>query len=836
MRQVVKKLSPSEIDYLAYNLKDIDSKFARFSGIWNWYSVPSRWRKSLGIPAYLLWQKRQRSQSDLVQAGRYMLEVGLEKEPAFEHLLCAVLGELKNFEKDSEAVGMASRLGMEFLRFQSRGSPRHLLGVVELGFRVVVEYFNRATKPVAPFEFTLELFREAMELSKTQFWLLECRKVVVLGRILHYRFKELSEEDPSLDFTFQQFADIWKLLPVGRPFRASSIEVVVTMALLTMSRRLPTARWKDSLKLLAWVLEQYLYGFTDTLPDVENIHVASQDLIDDGFNAISLTPISEAMCLMHIADVVRLTASDCHNRPGILAVSLDMYLRNLRQPSQHYSSSRTEEDLSWSLTCSEERNGFVQAILSAVQWTLFGSRPIFEPPSIMIFQYRATKPTKGMASFSHACFLHYYITWVSWLSMANDSDTLPEDASSSSDESSQPPSWPTNLSTVPENDQAIANVLHLRSTLMPGIEIVLQNEGHDFFSLPLQSKTIRAYIRSLASEVRELESSLSTLSTQLIHQHSDDIYWNARDVQLNKRIDKLKANTPYIASLGPLQALVSRGPERCLELVEASRSLFWSRLLRLRVSFHGLPDPIARELGEVAQRLDKCKAQSTMSVSKEETQEQFDLEWKFSRLLRDARQIPGFENFLKPKAYDELVSAASEGPVIILVGSDSTYAAVTLQTSGVDAVFLPGLRSRVLDQLIVGLNRAMGGARLAIQQGVEVAHGIEDETERAIKTKSAEPQTYDALLKEIWKLIVKPIFDSLGFTSVVSVFPSLRYVSTHDFGRTQKTTFENEFGGVQLENLHFCRSTQLVQDLGPLPRNVSQLMPYLLIRRPLRRS
>ena len=335
---------------------------------------------------------------------------------------------------------------------------------------------------------------------------------------------------------------------VGRPFRASSTEVVVTMALLSMLRHLPTTRWKDSLKLLAWVLEQYIYRFTDTLPDVENISVASQDLIDGGLNVIPFTPISEAMCLMHIADVVRLTISDCHNRPGILAVSLDMYCRNLRHPLHHYTPSRTEEDLSWSLACSEERNGLVQAILSAVQWSLSGIRPIFEPPSIMIFQYRVTRPTKGVASFSHSCFLHYYITWVSQLSMANDSDTSSEESSSPSDvvNSSHLPSWPTNLSSTPEGDQAIAKVTHLRSTLMPGIEKVLQNEGHDFFSLPLQSKTIRAYIRSLASEVRKLESDLSALSTKLIQQHSDDIYWDARDVQLNKRINKLKTNTPHI--------------------------------------------------------------------------------------------------------------------------------------------------------------------------------------------------------------------------------------------------------------------------------------------------
>jgi len=82
----------------------------------------------------------------------------------------------------------------------------------------------------------------------------------------------------------------------------------------------------------------------------------------------------------------------------------------------------------------------------------------------------------------------------------------------------------------------------------------------------------------------------------------------------------------------------------------------------------------------------------------------------------------------------------------------------------------------------------MGGARLAIQHGVKFANGIEDETERAIKTKTVEPQTYGALLKEIWNLIVKPIFDSLGFTSVVRVhlFPHYDMYELAAFGSSDE--------------------------------------------------
>jgi len=87
---------------------------------------------------------------------------------------------------------------------------------------VVVEYFNHSTTvtPVASFEFALELFREAMELSKIQCqWNVESSWSDITLPV--------SEEDLSLDFTIQQFADIWKLLCVGRPFRASSTKVVV---------------------------------------------------------------------------------------------------------------------------------------------------------------------------------------------------------------------------------------------------------------------------------------------------------------------------------------------------------------------------------------------------------------------------------------------------------------------------------------------------------------------------------------------------------------------------------------------------------------------------------
>ncbi|KAF8951200.1 CHAT domain-containing protein [Flammula alnicola] len=202
-------------------------------------------------------------------------------------------------------------------------------------------------------------------------------------------------------------------------------------------------------------------------------------------------------------------------------------------------------------------------------------------------------------------------------------------------------------------------------------------------------------MRNIDHEVRDIEATTSNLSERLIRQSAEDVYWDPKDIQLNTRIDKLKVNTPFLAQIGPLQALLSRGPERCLELVESSRALFWTRLLRLQTSFEGLPDELAHRLETVTHELEECKSQTVVSASKEEMKKQFELEGVFAHLLAKARQQPGFENFLKPKTYEMLMEASVGGPIVILLGNNSIYAALIVRNSG----------------MVAGLNKASKTAR-----------------------------------------------------------------------------------------------------------------------------
>lgn len=366
----------------------------------------------------------------------------------------------------------------------------------------------------------------------------------------------------------------------------------------------------------------------------------------------------------------------------------------------------------------------------------------------------------------------------------------------------------------------------LRSAVFPGIETVIYNERHEFFKMPLEARTIKAMMRNMEENVRSNESDLSHISERIVHVSSEAVYWDPKEVQLGTRIAKMKGgSSPYLARIAPLQALLSRGPEQCLELIESSRTHFWTRLLRLQTTFEGLPETLARQLEDTAHELDACKSQSIASVSKQDMRWQFELESKFSRLLGDARKIPGFGNLLRPKGYEELLEASVGGPVIVLMG-DTTYAALVVTTKGVNSVFLPDLTSTCLSGLQSGLNRENATARGSLREQVDDG---ELEIGRGGRPKERpQPPSYEPFLARLWDLVVKPIFEFMGFLSSVCIHSS-KTSTTHPFERRYplRQIPAQGYGGVQQADLRFYHFTQLEVGLGPKRWNPFPNMSYL---------
>ena len=130
---------------------------------------------------------------------------------------------------------------------------------------------------------------------------------------------------------------------------------------------------------------------------------------------------------------------------------------------------------------------------------------------------------------------------------------------------------------------------------------------------------------------------------------------------------------------------VGRGQlEDAIQVLERGRALIWSELRALRASINQLPvnSPLAKELAAVNRELEKLTmsiAPSTVMNNKDgredgEGTDKFGrlvvshrkLLAKRSELVSQIQAIPGFEDFMKMRSFDDLRSAAASGPVIII--------------------------------------------------------------------------------------------------------------------------------------------------------------------------
>ena len=768
-------LSPDDLKYFSDHPSELDRLFKRSRRLENTpYAEPvADWKKSPGVIAYLLTQTGQ-SHADTKRAARQMLEVNLKYEPGYTQLLHRLVGDLRrDYETDDEGLGISSTLIKQFLGAQKRGTSMHFTGTVELATNYLMEYLSRPRR-TALLALSLELFREAVESRGDESWFVEARKVVILGNILHKRLKYFAESEELLTETIDLFITLWDTLPVGRPFCVSTLEMIAVTALLYLSRYLEFEEWIDALKLLQTGLDLHINGLDDaeleSLDTVKNITSTLEPVLSCiNFGSSGFT--SKTLCLFHVSDMWRSIALDICRHPGYLELSAEMYRRSLRL--QLGDTLPNEDNLR---SCRDsDKEGLIQALTCLAQPNSVGtSAPRFGEVPLSIFRYQATRLTKESEPtlYRHNCVLRYHPTKVSYLPQVFEesapSSPAPE-CSSTPPGMPQIPAWPNDLMAPPPSSQISLKTHSItHSAIFPGIEKVLYNEGDEFFKMPLELRTIKALIRSTEEDVHTYEYDFSYLSEKVAHQFSQVVYMDPREVQLSTRIAKMKhGSSPYFARFSPLQALLSRGPERCLELIESSRTLFWTRLLRLQATFDGLPEDLARELEDTAHKLDSCKSQSVVSVSKEDMKWQFELEARFDHLLSNARKIPGFENLLRPKGYEDLLQASVGGPVIVLMGINSTYAALVITAKGVNSVFLPDLTSISLEKLTRGLNQANSLVRGSIQQQAD--DGKPDDG-RGIMPIGMSVPSYESFLRGLWNLVVKPIFEFMGFLSSVRTY------------------------------------------------------------------
>ncbi|WP_051793598.1 CHAT domain-containing protein [Kibdelosporangium aridum] len=136
-------------------------------------------------------------------------------------------------------------------------------------------------------------------------------------------------------------------------------------------------------------------------------------------------------------------------------------------------------------------------------------------------------------------------------------------------------------------------------------------------------------------------------------------------------------------------ALNAGDPERALALLEHGRGVLFAQALENRDELTELREQRPDLADEVAQIRERLANWSTGNAADADEQHALTVRW--DQLTTDIRALPGFAHFLLPPPADELLAAATDGPVVLFSISDFRSDALVLTPGGVEVVRLPGV-------------------------------------------------------------------------------------------------------------------------------------------------
>jgi tetratricopeptide (TPR) repeat protein len=223
-----------------------------------------------------------------------------------------------------------------------------------------------------------------------------------------------------------------------------------------------------------------------------------------------------------------------------------------------------------------------------------------------------------------------------------------------------------------------------------------------------------------------------------------------------------------IAREGAAVAICAKRYDLALEWLEQGRSIVWNQTLQLRTPFDNLfsvKPSLANTLREIANKLKTAGSRSPNSTTptndsdtlEDAAQKHRRLAEQYDQLVNEARRIPGFESFLRPKKASELIGAARTGPVVIInVHAHQGDALVLLpHQTEIKHVPLPQLSEEGVTKVRAELERSLQ------------KHGIRNRGVRRVPA-AQEEDGFERALSTLWMDIVKPVLDSLRYTVCVA--------------------------------------------------------------------
>uniref|UniRef100_A0A8H7Y5V6 CHAT domain-containing protein n=1 Tax=Psilocybe cubensis TaxID=181762 RepID=A0A8H7Y5V6_PSICU len=281
-----------------------------------------------------------------------------------------------------------------------------------------------------------------------------------------------------------------------------------------------------------------------------------------------------------------------------------------------------------------------------------------------------------------------------------------------------------------------------------------------------------------------------------------------------KRQNILRSVSDGLARKAAQSAISRAHLDQAVMLLEEGRGVFWSQILRLRSPLDKLQikaPELADKLKTVASELERGSYRSNVNIPDFESKISLEREAsRFRRLDEDwrncveqARNLEGFEDFLKTPGLASLKAAALNTPIVFLLPNEQHSDCLILTSSGIHHLSLKDVSLKILRNLVdlVDYNamRTTASRSLSNQTGVEtsveevlntVAEELDITRDRSAGAFSRRPRRtrpspnaiFAYVLKILWFDVVKPVIDFLGFQkSDVDDLPILQWCPTGIF-------------------------------------------------------
>ncbi|KAG9090580.1 hypothetical protein FS749_000443 [Ceratobasidium sp. UAMH 11750] len=226
--------------------------------------------------------------------------------------------------------------------------------------------------------------------------------------------------------------------------------------------------------------------------------------------------------------------------------------------------------------------------------------------------------------------------------------------------------------------------------------------------------------------------------------------------------------------------------DTALEWLEGGRSIVWTQMLQLRTPLDRLRAADATLAGEL-ERVSKALNTSHEAMSEagitlgaptmeQSSRLQRSLAVEWDELVGRARQILGFQDFLKPKKITELTQAADSGAVVIINVHRHRCDALAILPGSGSVTHIP------LPSFSIGTCLEMKEKRLDLLRSPNQLASTNERISRApIFYPDAAPQDeLQVLFEGLWTNVVEPILNTLGYLHYnrVDELPHLTWCTT----------------------------------------------------------